>query len=253
MALTGLRGKTAIVTGAGVGIGVAIVARLLEEGVKVLAVDSDTERLAQLAAASTASDLACFEADISTELGWENIMAAVEARFGPAQLLANNAGVLGETADLMDLSMENWDRVMAVNARGVALGMRAMARHLASHGLPGAIVNTASIGAMRANPKCLAYAASKAAVIAITKGAAQGLGAQSIRVNAVAPGATETPMSLEVDAARGKGGSRPDIQVRPIALKADPSEIANAIVWLFSDEASYVTGSVFTVDGGMTA
>ena len=106
---------------------------------------------------------------------------------------------------------------------------------------------------MRANPKRLAYAASKAAVIAITQGAGHDLGQHGIGINAVAPGATETPMSLEVDAARARGGSRPDIQKRPIARKAQPEDIANVIVWLLSDEASYVTGSINTVDGGMTA
>jgi len=252
MALRGLEGKTAIVTGGGTGIGEAAVNRLLHEGACVLAVDRDSDRLAALAERS-GPELAVFNADVSREDAWRMIMGRAEASFGSAELLVNNAGVLGETADLADLSMENWDNVMAVNARGVVLGMRAMARHLIARKSPGAIVNTASVGAMRANPKRLAYAASKAAVIAITHGASHGLGPYGIRINAVAPGATATRMSLEVDAARVLGGSRPDIQTRPIVRKAQPEEVANLIVWLLSDEASYVTGSIYTVDGGMTA
>ncbi|MEO3388429.1 SDR family oxidoreductase [Mesorhizobium sp. CAU 1741] len=253
MSLKGIAGKTAIVTGGGAGIGEALVARLLAEGARVLAVDRDSDRLAALSQADETGACATVAADVATEDGWSKIMRAAEDRFGGADLLANNAGILGATAALEELSMENWDQVMAVNARGVVLGMRAMARHLIDAGRPGAIVNTASIGAMRANPKRLAYAASKAAVIAITQGASHDLGAHGIRINAVAPGATETPMSVQVDAARMLGGSRPDIQKRPITRKANPGEIANVIAWLMSDEASYVTGAIYTVDGGMTA
>ena len=253
MGLSGLEGKAAIVTGGGAGIGKAVTMRLLREGARVLAVDRNAERLDELTKQVGSGDIATLEADVSDEEGWESIVGFAKTRFGGADLLANNAGILGETAELENLSMSNWDSVMAINARGVVLGMRAMVKQLIVRAQPGSIVNTASIGAMRANPKRLAYAASKAAVIAITQGASHDLGQHGIRINAVAPGATETPMSLEVDAARSRGGSRPDIQKRPIARKAHPEEIANVIVWLLSEEASYVTGSIYTVDGGMTA
>lgn len=253
MALQGVSGKVAVVTGAARGIGAATVARLAREGCRVMAVDMDHAELSASISGLDPEVVRCAAADVSVPNDCDRYVQECCNIFGQLDYLVNNAGILGATAPLTELSVENFDRVMAVNARGVMLGMRAAVRQFMAQQSGGAIVNVTSVGAFRANPRRLAYAASKAAVIALTKGACHDVGEHGIRINAVAPGATRTPMAQQVQEARAQSGSRAEFKARPISGMAEPQEVAGLIAWLLSDEARYVTGAVYTIDGGITA
>ncbi|HVY99708.1 MAG TPA: SDR family oxidoreductase [Dongiaceae bacterium] len=241
-----LRGKTAVVTGGSSGIGAAIVARLLAEGSNVVSVDLQPPRAGFDGRATTVI------ADVSTEAGVAAYMAAAMKRYGRLDCFVNNAGILGPSASFADARMADVDKVFAVNMRSTFLGMQAALKQFQLQGTGGGIVNLASMSASRPNPMRPAYAASKAAVIALTKAAAIGYGPSGVRINAISPGIVETPMNAEVESTRGAAGSRVT-DSWPIPRKARPGEIAALVCWLLSDESSFVTGAHYPIDGGATA
>lgn len=254
-------GQVAVVTGAGAGIGRAVARRLAADGAQMVLVDRDKDALAEASAELSAT--ASIEADVSVEADVQAyVHKAVEA-CGRIDLFHNNAGIEGELAPIVDQTVENFDRVMGVNARGVFLGLREVLRAMIRTGQGGAIVNTASQAGIRGGPNLSPYIASKHAVVGLTKTAAGEVGRHGIRVNAVAPGLIETGM-LERLGEKGRqlaartpetAGTRRGPGAFPIPLghQGTAEEVANLVTWLLSSEASHLTGSIVLVDGGINA
>jgi NAD(P)-dependent dehydrogenase (short-subunit alcohol dehydrogenase family) len=247
-------GKVALVTGAGGGIGRATAERLAREGARVLLADLPGPGLEAAAAALGASGLAC-PTDVTRTEDVERAVARAERELGGLDLLVNNAGIEGALAPIEDYPLEVFDRVLAVNVRGVFLGMRHAVPALRRRG-GGAIVNLASVAGVSGDPNLSAYVASKHAVIGLTRSAAPAFGPQGIRVNAVAPGPVETRMMRAIET--GLGGAQPELVRKlvtdriPIGRYCKPDEIAALIAFLGSDEARFINGSIYTIDGGMT-
>lgn len=246
MALAGLSGKVVVVTGAAGGIGRATVRRLLAEGCRVAGVDLDAGRTAAAIGADPGAAFLPIGADVASEDGAADYVARAVARFGRLDGLVNNAGILGRRLPLVEMPVAEFDRILAVNLRGVFLGMQAALRRMHIQEGGGAIVNLSSIGALKTFRNSAGYGTSKNAVLSLTRVAALENLDRNIRVNAVCPGMTDTPM-LHESIARGLlGGGTGDAAVK----MAKPEEIANVIAFLLSDEASFVTGSTYSVDGG---
>ncbi|WP_327004746.1 SDR family oxidoreductase [Dactylosporangium sp. NBC_01737] len=248
--MRGLTGRVAVVTGAAGGIGAATARRLAEEGVHVVAVDLDEERLRKVAE-SLPTDSLWVRADVSTEDGVAGYLRAAVERFGRVDLHHLNAGIPGSFATLPELTVAEFDKVMAVNVRGVFLGARAAFRQYAVQGTPGNIVITGSIGSLRGSADLLAYQTSKHAVLGILHGAAMYGGPLGIRVNAVAPGIVPTDLfAATPDVAGGKDDMSRRASSTPLRRAGTGDDVAGVVAFLLSDDAAYMTGEVVSVDGG---
>lgn len=249
-----LVGKVALITGAAGGIGAATVRRFVAEGARVLMVDRDAAVLSKLAAEvrSSGAEVEWFEADVSQEEQCRAMVRHAEDRFGGLHILFNNAGIFpDEDGSVTETSEEVLDRVLAVNVKGVFFGCK--------HGIPallraggGSIINTASfVALMGAATSQSAYTASKGAVLALTREIAVEYARKGIRANALCPGPVNTPLleSLLADPVRR---ARRLVHI-PMGRLAEADEIARAVLFLASDDSSYVTGTAFLVDGGITA
>lgn len=250
MALKGLEGKVAIVTGAGQGLGAAITQRLLMEGAKVMAVDINRQPLDQFVRSLGTDSVRSLVADVSTEQGADDYIRAALEHFGAVNLFVNNAGVLGPYLRIDETSLSEFEQHYAVNVRGVFLGLRAAIRQMLKQESGGAIVNISSDRAFKANARRALYGSAKRAVVGLSASAAIETARQGIRVNCVAPGGIDTPMAKIVDTRRIEQGPSYALETRPMPRKADPAEIASLVVWLLSDEASFTTGAVYVADGG---
>ena len=242
-----LDGRTAIVTGAGRGIGLAVAERLVAEGARVLMSDIDpevavaAERLGQPHAVADVSDPAAVEA----------LFEAADQAFGRLDILVNNAGVIGRAAKLADLTEAEFDRVMSINLKAALRATQAAARRMTPR-RSGAIVNLASVAAVMAGGDQIPYAVSKAAVKQLTAMTTLSLAPYGIRVNAVGPGPIETPMVAAVVGAGGEAMQRVLSRI-PLGRLGRPEEIAAIVAFLASDDASYLTGQTIFADGGRLA
>ncbi|MFZ4109830.1 MAG: SDR family NAD(P)-dependent oxidoreductase [Polymorphobacter sp.] len=251
-----LAGKVALVTGAASGLGAETARRLAREGAAVMLSDlrvGDGE--AVTAEIIAAGGLAAFIAhDVTSEDDWSAAVTATTAILGRLDILVNNAGIVGNQLDLMTHSLADWRRILAVNLDGVFLGMRAVGPVMAGQG-GGSIVNLSSIMGKVAMPNVTAYAASKGGVLMLTKAAAVEWAPLGIRVNSVHPGFIDTPMVANALHAAENGNEMRSaiIAAHPLGRLGMPREIADAVVFLASDEASFMTGAELVVDGGYTA
>ena len=240
-----------LVTGGSSGIGKATAARFAAEGARVLINGRDQQRLA--AALSELEPLGAVSgiaADISRDDEVERLAAEATARLGRIDVLVNSAGIDGAGANTLDLPAEVWRRVLDVNLTGPFLISRAVARHMATAG-GGAIVIVASLNGLAAEPNFADYNSAKGGLVMLTRSLALDLVEQNIRVNAVCPGYILTPMT---DGYAGDPAVGDAIRVAiPMGRFGEPAEVAAAIAFLASGEASYITGELLVVDGGRRA
>lgn len=247
-------GKVALVTGGASGLGEAIVRLLAGEGATVVIADIDEEAGRAIVAdiRRNGDDVAFEKLDVADEAAWDEVVAAIVARFGKLDVLVNNAGI-APVGD-MDMSFELWRRVMAVNLDGAFLGTRAAIRAMQAGGHGGSIVNLSSTMGYVAEPTTAAYSASKGGVRLLTKAAAMHCAAKRlpIRVNSVHPGMCVTPLvRAYLDA--NPGAEEAQIANHPIGHLGDPKDVAYGVLYLASDESSFSTGTELVIDGGYLA
>jgi NAD(P)-dependent dehydrogenase (short-subunit alcohol dehydrogenase family) len=251
-----LDGRVAVVTGAAGVIGSATIRLLAERGAKIVAVD---RKLAELEAATkelpASAQAMAVAADVSDEDDVKQYVAAAVAKFGTIDVFYNNAGVEGEVKAITDYPLDAFRRVLDVNVVGVFLGMK--------HVLPvmlkqncGSIINTASVAGLVGSPHIAVYSASKHAVVGLTKSVAWENTNTAVRINCVCPGLIESRMLSTIFQGRFGGNAPPMDKILeriPARRLGQASEVASIVAFLASDEASYVSGSAYTVDGGRTA
>jgi NAD(P)-dependent dehydrogenase (short-subunit alcohol dehydrogenase family) len=250
MSATGrVAGKVALITGAARGMGAAHARAMAREGARVAIADVASEAGEQLAAElrSAGGEASYHDLDVTDPAAWGEVAEAVQQVYGPIGVLVNNAGVQMRSFGI-EAGDDEWATVTAVNQQGVFLGMRAVIPSMVENG-GGSIVNIASVAALVGLPGSLPYQASKSAVLGLTRGAAVAYGPQGIRVNAICPGLIVTAMT---ESASSDAVETMKAQI-PLRRDGSPAEISAAVLFLASDESSYITGVALPIDGGFVA
>jgi NAD(P)-dependent dehydrogenase (short-subunit alcohol dehydrogenase family) len=252
-----LDGRVAVVTGAAGAIGSATATLLAARGARIVAVDRREQELrAAIQELPASAEALAIAADVTSEADVKEYVRAAIDRFGKIDVFYNNAGIEGDVRKITDYPLESFRRVLDVNVVGVFLGLK--------HVLPvmlkrnrGSIINTASIAGLIGSPDIAVYSASKHAVIGLTKSAAIECSSSAVRVNCVCPGLIESRMLSSIIEGRNPGNAPiPNDKIVdriPARRLGHPSEVASIVAFLASDEASYVSGAAYTVDGGRTA
>ena len=245
-----LDGKVAVITGAGGGMGSEAALVFSEEGARVCVADVNKEAAEQTA--DTAREAFAFQVDVADPENVRAMYDATKERYGGIDILYNNAGISpGDDASILETEPEAWDRVQAVNTRGVYLCCKHGIPHLLERG-GGSIINVASfVALLGAATSQISYTASKGAVLAMTRELGVQFARQGVRVNALCPGPVETPLLLSIWGDAPAAAERRLVHI-PMGRLAKPREIVNAALFLASDESSYVNAATFVVDGGIT-
>ena len=250
-----LHEKVCLITGAGSGIGRAMALRFAGEGATVVVADQDGQAAEEVATLvkRAGGRVQPIEADVTEAMEVQMMVRATVDTYGCLDVLINQAGVI-QVGDITNLSEEEWDRVLDVNLKGVYLGCKyALRAMLAQKG--GVIINTASVSGLVGIPMQPAYCASKGGVIALTRALAVDFADRNIRVNCIAPGPIDTPWTQAVLRAPGDPAAeyRALLAGQPLKRLGTTDEVAAAAVYLASDDAAYITGTVLVIDGGLTA
>ena len=245
--------RVALVTGAGSGIGRATALAFARDGWDVVVSDMNEEHNDETARhiQRMGHNVLAETADISRPADLERLFEDTRAAFGRLDAACNNAGIEGDQAPTADCTIDNWDRVLSVNLKGTWLCMKHEIPLMLESG-GGSIVNVASVAGMVGFAGMPAYVASKHGMNGLTKTAALDYATENIRVNAVCPGAIETPMIDRFTDGEAEGREQLEA-MHPVGRMGTPDEVADAIIWLCSEEASFVTGHIMPIDGGLTA
>ncbi len=250
-----LDNKCAIVTGGASGIGLATAHLLAEEGASVVIADINAEQGKQAEAQiQSAGGKAVFvQCNVARSTDCQHVVQTAVEKFGRLDIVFNNAGIIRRT-DVIGISEEDWDLVMAVNVKSIYLMCKFAIPEIAKQG-GGSIVNTGSGWGIKGGRHAISYCASKGAVVNMTRALAIDHGPQNIRVNCICPGDTDTPMLRNEAKQLGEAEDKfmAEAAERPLNRYAQPREIAESVLYLVSDAASYVTGAILAVDGGGTA
>jgi 3alpha(or 20beta)-hydroxysteroid dehydrogenase len=244
-----LDGKVAIITGASQGMGEAHARRFVAEGASVVMTDINDE-MGEKIAAELGENARFIKADVTSLADWRRVVAETEATFGPVTVLINNAGIIGPLAETVELDEDAYHQVCAVNQHSQFYGMKCVIPSMQQAG-GGSIINVSSVAGLVSivgSPN-LAYVGSKFASRGMTKHVAVQYGKDNIRVNSVHPGYIKTPMMAAATDEEGGGIA----SMIPLGRMAEPDEVAQLMVWLASDESSYITGTEQVVDAGLTA
>lgn len=249
-----LAGKVAIVTGGGSGFGEAIAKRFAEEGAKLVVNDINdaggTRVAKEIESAQGQGSATYLRADVARDSDMAKLIAAALERYGHIDIMVNNAGITHVNRPMLEVGEEEFDRIYAVNVKSIYLSARHLVPVLRKQGTGGCIINTASTAGIRPRPGLVWYNGSKGAVINLTKGMAAELGPDQIRVNALCPVAGETPLLgtfMGADTPENRAKFKASI---PLGRLSTPRDIANAALYLASDDAEFITGVALEVDGG---
>jgi NAD(P)-dependent dehydrogenase (short-subunit alcohol dehydrogenase family) len=248
-----LQGKSAVVTGASAGMGHAIVSRFVQEGANVVAVARRQERLEELAKSleGSAGKVIVFVGDIGVESTSTRMIDLAVSEFGRLDILVNDAGIMDDMSPVGDVSNEMLEKLLRVNTLGAIYAMRKAAQVFLAQGEGGNIINIASVGSEH-NTAGVAYAASKAALVAATKNTAYMYMGEEIRCNAISPGGVLTEIAMVMPTPKEFGMERIGGLLALAPEMGMPEDIAAAALFLASDESSFINGTVLTADGGWT-
>jgi NAD(P)-dependent dehydrogenase (short-subunit alcohol dehydrogenase family) len=248
-----LAGKTALITGAGSGIGRATARLFAAEGARLLLVDRNADGLAETAGLLAETPALTMVADTGNAADVARFAARAVAEWGAVDVLYANAGIIGGGVPFLEATAELWTEVLRVNLIGPFLAIQAVAPGMVARG-SGSIICTASVAGMRANAAGAPYSASKAGVISLVQTAADALAGTGVRVNAICPGLIETGMTAPMfERARAKGTAGKIGQLNPLRRPGGPEEIAGVALFLATADSSYVNGQAIAVDGGLSS